>query len=144
MLLPSSGLWLTFIPLKAEVTDSSKMLVLSTKLYKSTFQNVGTIYQTTQEHFPKCRYYLPNYTRALSKTSVPPTKQHGVTSQNIGTIYQTILLYTKINVPSTKLQSIPKYLYHLPNYRVHQNISTTYQTTALYPKIVIPSTKLVL
>ena len=61
--------------------------------------------------------------------SVPSTKLHGVTSQNTGIIYQTTLLYTKINVPSTKLQSIPKYMYHLPNYSIiSQGSDTIYQT----------------
>jgi len=145
-------------------TALPKMLVPSTNLHKDTFQNVGTIYQTTQLHFPKCQYHLPSYKRTLSKMSVSSNKlqqdtfqnvstiyQTNVMSQNTGTIYQTTLLYTKINVPSNKLQSIPKYLYHLPYYSImsrdnniikyrgttyktsviSQNIGTIYQTTVL-------------
>ena len=94
------------------------------------FQNVGTIYQTTQSHFQKCQYHLPNNTRPLSKISVPSTKQHKDTFQNVGTIYQTTQCH------------IPKYWHHLPNYTaIYQNICAIYQTTE-YPKIFVPPTKL--
>jgi len=99
-------------------TALSKMSVPSTKLQKDTSKNVGTIYQTAKEHFPKCQHHLTNYKRTLSKMSVPSIILLSAMSQNTGTIYETTLLYTKINVPSNKLHSFPKYLYHLPYYSI--------------------------